>query len=130
MYSRDDILQGINNYSWWCNAIASHCPDYSSNSIAQYGIEATMPKAEGENSSKVEQTVIRLDKFNSHYAKMLGIINVINTHQPKLDTLNYVLLDYLKRGETSKVICDELPIHKNYLKDRKIDLAEQIFLMQ
>lgn len=130
MYSRDDILQGINNYSWWCNAIASHCPDYDSNSIAQYGIEATMPKAEGENNSKVEQSVIRLERFNSRYSKMLGIIGVINTYHDKLETPDYVLLDYLKRGAKNAQICKELPISKNHVNDRKIDLAEQIYLMQ
>lgn len=89
-----------------------------------------MPKAEGENNSKVEQSVIRLDKMNRRYSKWLGIIKVINEHQEDLQDEDYALLSYLKLGCSRKKILEDLPINKNYLSERKIDIAEQIYTMQ
>ena len=56
MYSKEAILNMIDNYQM---TLITVIPDCDSNSIAQYGIQATLPKPQGQNSSKVEDTVIR-----------------------------------------------------------------------
>ena len=58
MYSKEAILNMIDNYQMTCKYLITVIPDCDSSSIAQYGIQATLPKPQGKNGSKVEDTVI------------------------------------------------------------------------
>ena len=58
MYTKEDIRYMIDNFRSNCNTLAMILPDVDSNSIAQYGIEATLPKPQGVNGSKVESVVL------------------------------------------------------------------------
>ena len=44
LYSKEAIINMIGTHKMKCNVIADAMPDYDSNSIAQYGIQATLPK--------------------------------------------------------------------------------------
>ncbi|GAB5755841.1 hypothetical protein JMUB7519_27950 [Staphylococcus aureus] len=70
MYSKESIVNMIGTHKMKCNVLADVIPEYDSNSIAQYGIQATLPKPQGENSSKVEDVVVRLERANKRYAQM------------------------------------------------------------
>lgn len=47
MYTADDIKDMIHSYNWRKNRLIDEGYISDSNSIAQYGIESTMPKAQG-----------------------------------------------------------------------------------
>lgn len=90
LYSKEAIINMIGTHKMKCNVIADAMPDYDSNSIAQYGIQATLPKPQGQNSSKVEDVVIKLERTNKRYAQMLREIEFINQSQQKLGHVDFV----------------------------------------
>ena len=47
MYSKEAILNMIDNYQMTCKYLVTVIPECDSNSIAQYGIQATLPKTTG-----------------------------------------------------------------------------------
>ncbi|WP_194746227.1 hypothetical protein [Staphylococcus chromogenes] len=133
MYSKEAILNMIGTHKVKCNVIADAIPEYDSNSIAQYGIQATLPKAQGENNSKVEDIVIRLDRTNRRYSQMLEEIEFINKAQQKLGTIDFCFLDLLKKGYNREYIIKKMPnskINRNNFLARRDELAEKIYLLQ
>ncbi|MBV5190981.1 hypothetical protein MTQ91_03355 [Staphylococcus hyicus] len=133
MYSKEAILNMIGTHKVKCNVIADAIPEYDSNSIAQYGIQATLPKAQGENNSKVEDIVIRLDRTNRRYSQMLEEIEFINKAQQKLGTIDFCFLDLLKKGYNREDIIKKMPnskINRNNFLAKRDELAEKIYLLQ
>lgn len=123
----------IGTYKMKCNVLEDVVLEYDSNSIAQYGIQATLPKAQGENGSKVEDVVIRLEKVNKRYAQMLKEVEFINQAQQKLGQVDFCFLELLKKGYRRDKIIEKLPnskINRNNFMERKDDLAEKIYLLQ
>ena len=96
LYSKEAIINMIGTHKMKCNVIADAMPDYDSNS--QYGIQATLPKPQGQNSSKVEDVVIKLERTNKRYAQMLREIEFINQSQQKLGHVDFCFLELLKKG--------------------------------
>ena len=70
----------IGTHKMKCNVIADAMPDYDSNSIAQYGIQATLPKPQGQNSSKVEDVVIKLERTNNVMHRCYVRLNLLINH--------------------------------------------------
>lgn len=85
----------IDGYKMNCNILEDVVPECDSNSIAQYGIQATLPKPQGENGSKVEDVVIRLERTNKRYAQMLKEVEFINQSQQKLGHVDFCFLEHL-----------------------------------
>ena len=99
MYSKEAILNMIDNYQMTCKYLITVIPDCDSNSIAQYGIQATLPKPQGQNSSKVEDTVIRRERMSKRHAQMLAEVEFINQSQQKLGHVDFIFLDHLKKAK-------------------------------
>ncbi|EGQ3767989.1 hypothetical protein O0620_000493 [Staphylococcus pseudintermedius] len=133
MYSKEAILNMIGTHKIKCNVLADAIPEYDSNSIAQYGIQSTLPKPQGENSSKVEDVVIRLEKSNKRYTQMLDEIEFINKSQQKLGTVDFCFLELLKKGYNRESIIKKMPnskINRNNFLIKRDELAEKIYLLQ
>lgn len=133
MYSKESIVNMIGTHKMKCNVLADAMPDYDSNSIAQYGIEATLPKPQGENNSKVEEAVVRLERMNRRYAQMLKEIEFINQSQQRLGHVDFCFLELLKKGYKRDKIISSLPnarLNRNNFLERKDELAEKIYLLQ
>ncbi|HEC2198199.1 TPA: hypothetical protein R1960_001121 [Staphylococcus delphini] len=133
MYSKEAILNMIGTHKIKCNVLADAIPEYDSNSIAQYGIQSTLPKPQGENSSKVEDVVIRLEKSNKRYTQMLDEIEFINKSQQKLGTVDFCFLELLKKGYNRESIINKMPnskINRNNFLIKRDELAEKIYLLQ
>ena len=47
MYSKESIVNMIGTHMMKSNVLADVVPEYDSNSIAQYGVQSTMPKPQG-----------------------------------------------------------------------------------
>lgn len=133
MYSKEAILNMIGTHKMKCNVLADVVPEYDSNSIAQYGIQATLPKGRGENSSKVEDIVIRLDRANKRFSQMLKEVEFINKSQQKLGQVDFCFLELLKRGYKRDEIIKKMPnakLNRNNFLARRDELAEKIYLLQ
>ena len=48
MCTQKAIINMIDNYQMTCKYLVTVIPDCDSNSIAQYGIQATLPKPQGK----------------------------------------------------------------------------------
>lgn len=133
MYSKEAIINMIGTHEMKCNVLADIVPDYDSNSIAQYGIQATLPKPQGENNSKVEDVIIRLERTNKRYGQMLQEVQFINQSQQKLGPVDFCFLELLKKGYRRDEIIKKLPnsrINRNNFLARKDELAEKIYQLQ
>ncbi|UXU56823.1 hypothetical protein MUA95_09685 [Staphylococcus agnetis] len=133
MYSKEAILNMIGTHKMKCNVLADVVPEYDSNSIAQYGIQATLPKPQGENSSKVEDIVVRLDRANKRFSLMLKEVEFINKSQQKLGHVDFCFLELLKRGYKRDEIIKKMPnakLNRNNFLARRDELAEKIYLLQ
>ncbi|HHU6749850.1 TPA: hypothetical protein ACUI23_000523 [Staphylococcus pseudintermedius] len=133
MYSKEAILNMIGTHKIKCNVLADVIPEYDSNSIAQYGIQSTLPKPQGENGSKVEDVVIKLEKSNKRYTQMLEEIEFINRSQQKLGTVDFCFLELLKKGYNRESVISKMPnskINRNNFLAKRDELAEKIYLLQ
>lgn len=133
MYSKEAILNMIGTHKMKCNVLADVVPEYDSNSIAQYGIQATLPKPQGENCSKVEDIVVRLDRANKRFSQMLKEVEFINKSQQKLGHVDFCFLELLKRGYKRDEIIKKMPnakLNRNNFLARRDELAEKIYLLQ
>ncbi|HEC2155327.1 hypothetical protein [Staphylococcus delphini] len=133
MYSKEAILNMIGTHKIKCNVLADAMPEYDSNSIAQYGIQSTLPKPQGENGSKVEDVVIKLEKSNKRYTQMLEEIEFINRSQQKLGTVDFCFLELLKKGYNRESVISKMPnskINRNNFLAKRDELAEKIYLLQ
>lgn len=133
MYSKESIVNMIGTHMMKCNVLADVVPEYDSNSIAQYGVQSTMPKPQGGNSSKVEDVVLRLEKTNKRYAQMLEEVEFINKSQQKLGHVDFCFLELLKKGYRRDDIIKNLPnskLNRNNFLARRDELAEKIYLLQ
>lgn len=133
VYSKEAIINMIDNYQMTCKYLVTVIPDCDSNSIAQYGIQATLPKPQGQNSSKVENTVIRRERMSKRHAQMLAEVEFINQSQQKLGHVDFIFLDHLKKAKRRDDIIKDMPnsrLNRNNFLTRKDELAEKIFLLQ
>ncbi|MCD8830282.1 hypothetical protein [Staphylococcus gallinarum] len=133
MYSKESIVNMIGTHMMKSNVLADVVPEYDSNSIAQYGVQSTMPKPQGGNSSKVEDVVLRLEKTNKRYAQMLEEVEFINKSQQKLGHVDFCFLELLKKGYRRDDIIKNLPnskLNRNNFLARRDELAEKIYLLQ
>ncbi|MEB6277510.1 hypothetical protein [Staphylococcus gallinarum] len=133
MYSKESIVNMIGTHMMKSNVLADVVPEYDSNSIAQYGVQSTMSKPQGGNSSKVEDVVLRLEKTNKRYAQMLEEVEFINKSQQKLGHVDFCFLELLKKGYRRDDIIKNLPnskLNRNNFLARRDELAEKIYLLQ
>lgn len=131
MYERTEIKNIIESYKVFCNTLAELLPNIDSNSIAQYGIEASLPKAQDNNISKVERNVIKRDKVLTTNKRLVDKINFVNEYHEKIrDDQNYCMLSLMKLGNDSKSIMYIMDIKKDEYFKRKKLLIEELYQLQ
>ncbi|MDW3983135.1 hypothetical protein QI204_03510 [Staphylococcus saprophyticus] len=129
MYTKEDIRYMIDNFRSICNTLEMILPDVDSNSIAQYGIEATLPKPQGVSSSKVESVVIAREKAHKHVQNKMDKIAFINNCQDKLSEDDFIFLEVMK-GYKRYQILPKAEMNKNRYDERKRDIVNKIYNMQ
>lgn len=129
MYTKEDIRYMIDNFRSICNTLEMILPDVDSNSIAQYGVEATLPKPQGVNSSKVESVVIAREKAHKHVQNKMDKIAFINNCQDKLSEDDFIFLEVMK-GYKRYQILPKAEMNKNRYDERKRDIVTKIYNMQ
>ena len=113
MYSREEVRKIIDEYKTYSNIIQAHVYDDDSTSTAQYGIEAVMPKAEGQVGDKVYNKVMERNKGWRRNIKLLEKIQLIDESEECIaDEINFHLLQMLKQGFKHITIMDVLCISR------------------
>lgn len=100
MYTPTEVRQMISDYKWMKNIIDSQVYECDSTSIGQYGIESSMPKAQGTTGDKVLVRVLRNDKDYRKTQSLVDKINFIDNNEEHIkNEKNYHILQLLKQGE-------------------------------
>ena len=131
MYSKNEIRKIINDYHWLIRLIDSKVYEYDSNSIGQYGIESSMPKAQGGTSDKVLVRVLRNEKDRKKTENMIDRINVIDKHEDLIENeKTYHILQLMKQGESNRRIKILLKIGHTNLTKRIEDIVNILYEAQ
>ncbi|WP_073504360.1 hypothetical protein [Staphylococcus succinus] len=131
MYTHDEIRNMIDDYKSMCNLLEEFLPEVDSNSIAQYGVESTLPKPQGVNNSKVESSVLVRDKVTKRQQKLIDKIKFVNCMQEQLEDDNdYFFLELWKTDKKRKDVLSILKITKNDYTDMRKNIVEQLYEMQ
>lgn len=131
MYNQDEIRNMIDDYKSMCNLLEELLPELDSNSIAQYGIEATLPKPQGVNNSKVESSVVVRDKATKRQCKLIDKIEFINCKQEQLEDDNdYFFLELWKMGKKRNDILIIMNINRNEYSDTRQRIVNELYNMQ
>lgn len=107
MYTEKEVREMLDNYKFYQNMVETDIYDSDSTSVAQYGIEATLPKAKGTTGDKVLVKVINRNKQWRRKIKMIEKMQFIDEHEEYVtDEVNYHILQMMKRGMKHKTIMD------------------------
>ncbi len=100
--------------------------------IAQYGIEATMPKGQGETGDPVFREYKRRNKVFLRYGeiteKLLPIQNFVESpdFDSKLDLINKIILDLTLEGKTQRHIASVVELSFQAVQKRQRQIAQII----
>ncbi|EGQ1615971.1 hypothetical protein ACB385_001171 [Staphylococcus pseudintermedius] len=128
MYTADDIKDMIFSYNWRKNRLIDEGYILDSNSIAQYGMESNMPKAQGDTSDKVLNVVTRNDTLYRVLYKHVEVIEFIDKYEHKIENdMNLNILYEFKKGKTQSEVRDIMMIGRTNLKSR-LDSIVDVYL--
>lgn len=128
MYTADDIKDMIFSYNWRKNRLIDEGYILDSNSIAQYGMESNMPKAQGDTSDKVLNVVTRNDTLYRVLYKHVEVIEFIDKYEHKIENdMNLNILYEFKKGKTQSEVRDIMMIGRTNLKSR-LDSIIDVYL--
>ncbi|MDT3959523.1 hypothetical protein [Staphylococcus kloosii] len=102
---RQEVMQLITDYHWMRRLVDTQVYEYDSTSIGQYGIESSMPKAQGTTGDKVLVRVIRNDKDYCKTQELVDQMNIIDNNEDDItNRRDYHILQLLKQGESKQRI--------------------------
>lgn len=130
MYTPTEVKQLITDYHWMRRLIDHQVYEYDSTSTSQYGIESSMPKAQGAVGDKVLVRVIRNDKDRRKTQELIDKVAFIDEHEHQINNdKNYHILQLLKQGESKNRIMVLMQISKDNLYNR-IDAIAEVYMEQ
>ncbi|AGZ26266.1 hypothetical protein [Staphylococcus pasteuri] len=128
MYTPTEVRQLIMDYHWMKRLIDHQVYEYDSTSVAQYGIESAMPKAQGTNGDKVLVRVIRNDKDRRKTQELIEKVSFVDKHEAMIENdKNYHILQLLKQGEKVNTIAMLMRVDRKEIY-RKIDIIVSIYM--
>lgn len=131
MYSKNEIRKIIENYDMYSRLVGSGVYECDSTGVAQYGIESSMPKAQGTTGDKVLVRVLRNDKAYRRTQAMVDKMNLVDDNEYLIDNdKTYHVLQLLKQGESRKRIKILLKIGHTNLCDRVNDIVNILYNAQ
>lgn len=124
MYTPSEVRQIITDYNWMKNIIDSKVYENDSTSIGQYGIESSMPKAQGTTGDKVLVRVLRNDKEYRKHQELIDKMAVIDDNEELItNNKDYHILQLLKQGEKHKRIMTIMKVGRDNFYDRLRDIV-------
>ncbi|MBO3080353.1 hypothetical protein [Mammaliicoccus sciuri] len=124
MYTPSEVRQIITDYNWMKNIIDSKVYENDSTSIGQYGIESSMPKAQGSTGDKVLVRVLRNDKEYRKHQELIDKMAAIDDNEELItNNKDYHILQLLKQGEKHKRIMSIMKVGRDNFYDRLRDIV-------
>ncbi|MCJ0924024.1 hypothetical protein [Mammaliicoccus sciuri] len=124
MYTPSEVRQIITDYSWMKNIIDSKVYECDSTSIGQYGIESSMPKAQGTTGDKVLVRVLRNDKEYRKSQELIDKMAVVDENEEHItNNKDYHILQLIKQGEKHKRIMSIMNVSRDNFYDRLKDIV-------
>lgn len=124
MYTPSEVRQIITDYSWMKNIIDSKVYECDSTSVGQYGIESSMPKAQGTTGDKVLVRVLRNDKEYRKHQELIDKMAVIDNNEELItNNKDYHILQLIKQGEKHKRIMSIMNVSRDNFYDRLKDIV-------
>ena len=124
MYTPSEVRQIITDYNWMKNLIDSQIYECDSTSIGQYGIESTMPKAQGTTGDKVLVRVLRNDKEYRKHQELIDKMAVVDDNEEYItNNKDYHILQLIKQGEKHKRIMKIMNVSRDNFYDRLKDIV-------
>lgn len=124
MYNEAQIKDMIFSYRWRKNILLDEGYSNDSNGIAQYGIESTLPKAQGVNTDKVQSIATRNCVLSRVYDEHLEVITFIDKYEHCIDNdMNLNILYLFKKGKKSSEIRKIMNIGRDNLSKRINDIV-------
>lgn len=124
MYTPSEVRQIITDYNWMKNIIDSKVYENDSTSIGQYGIESSIPKAQGTTGDKVLVRVLRNDKEYRKHQELIDKMAVIDANEELItNNKDYHILQLLKQGEKHKRIMSIMKVGRDNFYDRLRDIV-------
>jgi hypothetical protein len=129
--TKKEIEHILKNYHWMMNSIKlereSLKIDVGGNLSAQYGIEASMPKAHGQNSDPVFQEVIRRGKRWKKIERYEKEIKVIQDRIDKIkDERESEVLYWLLEGKSYRWIGQHMGFSSSHIKRLRDSIVNQL----
>lgn len=124
MYTPSEVRQIITDYNWMKNIIDSKVYECDSTSIGQYGIESSMPKAQGTTGDKVLVRVLRNDKEYRKSQELIDKMAVVDENEEHItNNKDYHILQLIKQGEKHKRIMSIMNVSRDNFYDRLKDIV-------
>lgn len=126
MYTPNDIREMFKDYQWMSNELeGAMLIKMDSNSIAQYGIEATMPKPQGLTSDKICNMIINKEKEDKKLVKWAKKVKFIDECEGLFSRdLDVFVYRKLKQGYSHTTIGAISREHKSTISNRVTKIVE------
>ncbi|MBB5148189.1 helix-turn-helix transcriptional regulator [Ureibacillus thermosphaericus] len=127
--TKEKLDQWIKDYRWMINTVEQLQMEYRYNGakIAQYGIEATLPKASGQTSDVVFTEVVRRNK---HLKRINEYICKIQEVQKRVDKVTEPreaeVLYWLLEGKSMRWIGQHMALSHVTIKNIKENILESM----
>ncbi|MCU7557267.1 hypothetical protein [Macrococcus capreoli] len=127
MYTPNEIRQMLKDYPWMLTAIEADLLSGDSTSIAQYGIDSTMPKTKGTTSDKVYNQILKREHTHNYIKKLAIKVKFIDEHENMItNDKDIYILQLLKRGYSHTQIGLLVRLHKSQV-GKRVDKIVELF---
>lgn len=124
MYTAEQIEDMIYEYRWRKNVLLEEGYEVDSNSTAQYGVESTMPKAQGGTSDRVLNIVTRNDVLYRVLYKHVEVVTFIDKYEHCIDNdKNLNILYEFKKGKKASQVRQVMNIGRTNFDSRMKDIV-------
>ncbi|SDI15551.1 hypothetical protein SAMN05192534_12352 [Alteribacillus persepolensis] len=135
--NRNDIEQALRDYFWMPKEVARlkqlmDADEIETNVTAQYGMEATLPKAKGQNADKIGKEVARqVDRRQRQIDKLQKKIDFVENGVNKLNNdLERTIMFCMMDGLTQVGISQHLGISEGKVSSMKDSIIHKLYRLQ
>lgn len=130
--NKQEIHEAIKDYRWMMRLLISKRQESVNGSnglTAKYGIEATLPKPQGDPSDPVYQEMLRIEKYEKNTRRIRKKVLLIQKHAKSIvSTKDQLILDELLDAKPLRDIAIDLDMSVSAVKRRKDAIVNQIYL--